>query len=55
MAEHDIPLNAIITPNKFIEIQSPLPRPKGIYWEILPPEKIEAIPVLKNRKKRLAK
>ena len=55
MTEHDIPLNAIITPNKFIEIESALPRPKGIYWEILPGEKIEAIPVLKNRKKRLAK
>jgi 5-formyltetrahydrofolate cyclo-ligase len=55
MTEHDIPLNAILTPNKFIEIESALPRPKGIYWEMLPPEKIEAIPVLKNRKKRLAK
>ena len=55
VTKHDIPLNAIVTPNKFIEIESALPRPKGIYWEILPGEKIEAIPVLKNRKKRLAK
>ena len=55
MTEHDIPLSAIVTPTEIIEIESPLPRPKGIYWQMLPPEKIEAIPVLKNRKKRLAK
>ena len=50
MTEHDIPLSAIVTPNEFIEIESALPRPKGIYWDMLPPEKIEAIPVLKRRK-----
>ena len=51
MTEHDIPLTAIVTPNEIVEITSPFPRPKGIYWEILPPEKIAAIPVLSNRKK----
>ncbi|HJU62750.1 MAG TPA: 5-formyltetrahydrofolate cyclo-ligase [Candidatus Binatia bacterium] len=51
MTEHDIPLSAIVTPNEIIEITSPQPRPKGIYWQMLPPEKIAAIPVLKKRKK----
>jgi 5-formyltetrahydrofolate cyclo-ligase len=55
MTEHDISLSAIVTPNEIIEIESALPRPKGIYWSLLPPEKIADIPVLKNRKKRLAK
>jgi 5-formyltetrahydrofolate cyclo-ligase len=55
MTEHDIPLNAIVTPNEIIEILLNLPRPKGIYWDFLPSEKIAAIPVLKNRKKRLVK
>jgi 5-formyltetrahydrofolate cyclo-ligase len=55
MTEHDIPLSAIVTPTEIIQIQSPLPRPKGIYWEVLPPEKIADIPVLKNRKQRLIK
>jgi 5-formyltetrahydrofolate cyclo-ligase len=54
MTEHDIPLSAIVTPNEMIEIKTLLPRPKGIYWHMLPPEKIASIPVL-NRKKRLAK
>lgn len=51
MTEHDIPLSAIVTPEGIIEIESQLPRPKGIYWKMLPSEKIEAIPVLKGRKR----
>jgi 5-formyltetrahydrofolate cyclo-ligase len=50
MTEHDIPLSAIVTPSEIIEIESALPRPKGIYWEMLAPEKIAAIPVLARRK-----
>jgi 5-formyltetrahydrofolate cyclo-ligase len=51
MTAHDIPLSAIITPHEIIEIESTLPRPKGIYWDLLPPEKIAEIPVLSNWKK----
>jgi 5-formyltetrahydrofolate cyclo-ligase len=50
MTEHDIPLSAIVTPSEIIEVSSTPPRPKGIYWEMLPAEKITAIPVLKKRK-----
>jgi 5-formyltetrahydrofolate cyclo-ligase len=46
MTVHDIPLNAIITPEEMIKIQRRPRRPKRIYWNILPAEKIEAIPVL---------
>lgn len=49
MTEHDIPLSAIITPEEVIPLKSHYQKPKGIYWHILPPEKIEAIPVLKAR------
>jgi 5-formyltetrahydrofolate cyclo-ligase len=47
MTAHDIPLSAIVTPGEIIEIDANLPRPKGIYWRMLPPEKIEGIPILK--------
>ena len=50
MTEHDIPLDAIITPEEVIETKSSFSRPKGIYWKILPQEKIDAIPVLMTRK-----
>ena len=50
MTEHDIPLSAIVTSDKFIKIAPDLPRPKGIYWNLLPREKIDAIPVLQKRR-----
>jgi 5-formyltetrahydrofolate cyclo-ligase len=49
MTEHDIPLSAIVTPDDVIEIKSKFPRPKGIYWNMLPQEKIADIPVLHKR------
>ncbi len=52
MTEHDIPLNAIITPDEMISLTSQYPKPEGIYWHLLPPEKAEAIPVLKGRNKQ---
>ncbi len=51
MTEHDIPLTAIITPTEMIYLKAPYRRPQGIFWEILPQEKIDAIPVLKRRKR----
>lgn len=52
MTEHDIPLNAIITPGELIEVKPHFPRPKGIYWKILPAEKIADIPALAKRHDR---
>ncbi|HEY1236336.1 MAG TPA: 5-formyltetrahydrofolate cyclo-ligase [Candidatus Binatia bacterium] len=50
MTEHDIPLNAIITPSELIEVKPRFSRPKGIYWKILPQEKIADIPALADRR-----
>lgn len=51
MIEHDIPINAIITPEEIMMLKPEYPKPKGIYWHLLPQAKIEAIPVLKERAK----
>ncbi len=51
MTDHDIPLTAIITPKEIVMIKSRSKRPMGIYWNILPAEKVEAIPVLRERRK----
>jgi 5-formyltetrahydrofolate cyclo-ligase len=48
MTEHDIPLSAIVTPDEVFETDTRLPRPKGIYWDMLADDKIDAIPVLKS-------
>jgi len=49
MSGHDIPLTAIITPTEIIELKSTYRRPKRIDSNILPQEKIDAIPALKIR------
>ena len=46
MNSHDIPLNAVITPDGMIELDSVYPRPRGIEWNLLPEEKLNSIPVL---------
>lgn len=51
MTDHDIPLSAIVTPAEVVDTKSSFPRPKGIYWKILSQEKIEAIPVLNQRRR----
>jgi 5-formyltetrahydrofolate cyclo-ligase len=51
MTEHDIPLSAIVTPVEVIEIAANFPRPKKIYWNILPREKLEDIPALRQSRK----
>jgi 5-formyltetrahydrofolate cyclo-ligase len=45
---HDIPVDYVITPAKVIETRTKLPRPRGLYWEYLAKEQINAIPRLKQ-------
>lgn len=48
MLKHDVPVDLIVTPKKAIYVeQRAYPKPKGIYWDILPKEKVESIPLLK--------
>lgn len=49
---HDIPVDFIVTPSDIIECKTRLPRPRGIYWEYLDDDKINAIPLLKKMKAR---
>ena len=48
MTEHDIPLNSIVTPNEVIALTAIYKKPKRIYWNLLPPDKIDDIPVLQE-------
>jgi 5-formyltetrahydrofolate cyclo-ligase len=47
--EHDIPVDYVITPDEVIRTETEIPRPTGIYWERLPENKNESIPVLKRQ------
>ncbi len=54
MLKHDVPIDIIVTPNRVIKIkESYYPKPKGIYWDILPKEKLDSIPILTKLKSRL--
>jgi len=46
MLAHDIPLDAIATPDEIVACPRRHPRPRGILWEDLPDEKIAEVPVL---------
>ena len=48
MTEHDIPIDAIVMPETMLILQRRYQKPRGIYWKLLPEEKIAAIPVLKE-------
>ncbi len=45
---HDVPVDHIFTPTRWIETRTPYPKPSGVYWEALPREKIELIPLLRR-------
>ncbi len=48
MTPHDVPLDHVVTPTRWIETRTPYRRPAGIIWEELPRERIESIPLLKK-------
>jgi len=50
---HDISLDFIVTPDEIIKCKPKSRRPKGIYWEHLDEDKIDAIPLLKKMRARL--
>lgn len=54
LAPHDIPVDFIITPEKAIATKTRIKRPRGIYWDFLDEQKIDAIPLLKKMKNRTA-
>ncbi|XP_075228530.1 methenyltetrahydrofolate synthase domain-containing protein lost [Lycorma delicatula] len=46
--EHDVPVDFIVTPTQVYEVQPRLPKPSGIYWNILSNRRLQLIPILKT-------
>jgi len=55
VAPYDLPVDLIVTPTRVIKTERTIPKPRGIYWDLLPREKLEAIPVLKELMQRVRK
>lgn len=48
MTKHDVPVDYIFTPGRVIETRTHYPKPRGIYLDELPLEKVENIPLLRK-------
>lgn len=53
MRGHDIPIDFVVTPDQVIAAPSLHPRPRGIIWEILHEEQIQAVPALRKGRRAL--
>jgi len=45
---HDLPVDYIVTPTRVIKCEGNLPKPKGVIWSVLTPDKLNHIPVLRR-------
>lgn len=50
---HDVPVDIICTPTRTIRVPRVLPKPTGIYWDKLSPQKLASIRILQILKKKL--
>lgn len=47
-APYDLPMDYIVTPSRVLSIRRKREKPKGIYWELISPERIDEIPILRE-------
>eukprot|EP00931_Biecheleriopsis_adriatica_P023516 TRINITY_DN14838_c0_g1_i1.p1 TRINITY_DN14838_c0_g1~~TRINITY_DN14838_c0_g1_i1.p1 ORF type:complete len:370 (-),score=64.31 TRINITY_DN14838_c0_g1_i1:35-1144(-) len=50
---HDVPVDIICTPTRIIRVERVLPKPQGIYWDKLSPQKLASIRILQQLKRKL--
>ena len=53
LTKHDVPVDIIVTPTRVIRVAERLAKPSGIYWDLLSPEKLGSIRVLRELKRRI--
>lgn len=53
MTEHDVPVDAIITPDEVIEVRQQYSKPLGINWDLLSPDDYRLMPILAELRCRL--
>ncbi|KAL7521277.1 hypothetical protein ACHAWX_005955 [Stephanocyclus meneghinianus] len=52
LTQHDVPVDIIVTPSRCIRVPNRLPKPSGVFWDLLSPQKLSQIRVLQELKKR---
>jgi 5-formyltetrahydrofolate cyclo-ligase len=53
LTQHDVPVDVIVTPTRTIRVPNRKPKPSGIFWELLSPQKLAAIRVLRQLKQQI--
>ena len=53
LTQHDVPVDIIVTPTQIIRVSNRLPKPSGVFWDLLSPQKLSQIRVLQELKKRI--
>lgn len=50
LTKHDVPVDIIVTPTRIIRVPNRAPKPSGIFWDLLSPQKLAQIRVLRQLK-----
>jgi 5-formyltetrahydrofolate cyclo-ligase len=53
LLKHDLTVDVIVTPTRVIHTQPARPKPEGIYWDLLSPQKLAQVKVLRELKERI--
>ena len=50
LTKHDVPVDIIVTPTRTIYVSNRVPKPSGVFWDLLSPQKLAQIKVLRQLK-----
>jgi 5-formyltetrahydrofolate cyclo-ligase len=53
LLKHDLTVDVIVTPTRVIRTTPARPKPTGIYWDLLSPQKLAQVKVLRDLKARI--
>jgi len=55
LTKHDVPVDIIVTPTRIIRVPNRKPKPSGVFWDLLSPQKLAQIRVLRQLKSDIEK
>jgi len=53
LTKHDVPVDIIVTPTRTIRVPNRAPKPSGVFWDLLSPQKLAQIKVLRQLKQEI--
>jgi len=53
LTKHDVPVDIIVTPTRVVRVPNRAPKPSGVFWDLLSPQKLAQIRVLRQLKQEI--